>query len=128
MTPLLAARHRLETRGRVIGNYGPDSVPETDGSTAQVNGDKEEVGEDRGITIIIIIIIIIVITIIIIRWGRTGASLASMRTGTPPRAAPLDLSPSWIRNCAHSQYTGKVCLPQIVDGIFFTMVYLLVPK
>ena len=26
MTPLLAARHRLETRGRVIGNYGPDSL------------------------------------------------------------------------------------------------------
>ena len=46
MTPLLAARHRLETRGRVIGNYGPDSLPETDGSTTHVNGDKEEVGED----------------------------------------------------------------------------------
>merc|ERR1740129_1148433 len=26
VTPLLAARHRLETRGRVIGNYGPDSL------------------------------------------------------------------------------------------------------
>ena len=113
MTPLLAARHRLETRGRVIGNYGPDSVPETDGSTAHVNGDKEEVGEDRGIIIIIIIIIVIItiITIITIRWGRTGASLALMRTGTPLRAARLDLSPSWIRNCAHSQFTGKVCLP-----------------
>merc|ERR1719189_2893333 len=50
VTPLLAARHRLETRGRVIGNYGPDSGSvETadDGSTAHVNGDKEEVGEDR---------------------------------------------------------------------------------
>ena len=46
VTPLLAARHRLETRGRVIGNYGPDSLPETDGSTTHVNGDKEEVGED----------------------------------------------------------------------------------
>merc|ERR1719268_299697 len=24
------------------------------------------------------------------------------------RAAPLDLSPSWIRNCAHSQFTGTL--------------------
>ena len=51
MTPLLAARHRLETRGRVIGNYGPDSSVETanDGTTDHhVNGDKDEGEEDEG--------------------------------------------------------------------------------
>ena len=50
MTPLLAARHRLETRGRVIGNYGPDSGSlETadDADHHPVNGDKEEVDEDE---------------------------------------------------------------------------------
>ena len=50
VTPLLAARHRLETRGRVIGNYGPDSGSlETadDADHHPVNGDKEEVDEDE---------------------------------------------------------------------------------
>ena len=50
VTPLLAARHRLETRGRVIGNYGPDSgTVETadDADHHHVNGDKDEVEEDE---------------------------------------------------------------------------------
>ena len=48
VTPLLAARHRLETRGRVIGNYGPDPTLETaeDSSTNHANGEKEEVEEE----------------------------------------------------------------------------------
>ena len=53
VTPLLAARHRLETRGRVIGNYGPDSgTVETSGNDGtadqHVNGDKEEGEEEEG--------------------------------------------------------------------------------
>ena len=53
VTPLLAARHRLETRGRVIGNYGPDSGTvenyANDGTADQhVNGDKEEGEEEEG--------------------------------------------------------------------------------
>merc|ERR1719341_3081503 len=50
VTPLLAARHRLETRGRVIGNYGPESGSvETadDADHHHVNGDKDEVEEDE---------------------------------------------------------------------------------
>merc|ERR550532_1657966 len=53
VTPLLAARHRLETRGRVIGNYGPDSgTVENSGNDGtadhHVNGDKEEGEEEEG--------------------------------------------------------------------------------
>ena len=53
MTPLLAARHRLETRGRVIGNYGPDSL-ETSADqdpdhhhNHNVNGDNKEGGVEE---------------------------------------------------------------------------------
>merc|ERR1719209_1361280 len=51
VTPLLAARHRLETRGRVIGNYGPDSVENSaNNGTAEhhVNGHKEDGEEEEG--------------------------------------------------------------------------------
>ena len=49
VTPLLAARHRLETRGRVIGNYGPDSAESSaNGGDHHVNGDKEEGEEEEG--------------------------------------------------------------------------------
>merc|ERR1712050_30892 len=44
-TPLLAARHRLESRGRVVGNYGPDKTQDVPTSTWS-NGHRMETEEE----------------------------------------------------------------------------------